>query len=324
MSARLSLAFDAGLVLPEGPVAVLHSRADADLSPLPRDQVTIVQPFYPDFRLWSDRGYTCLPELDAQRFAAVVLFLPRAKAQARALVADAAAITDGPMIIDGAKTDGVDSLLKDIRKRVAVSGPIAKAHGKVFWFQSSDFSDWRAEPVGVGGFRTLPGVFSADGVDPASALLAQVLPDRPGARIADLGAGWGFLSAQILERDGVELCHVVEADHLALSCARHNLGDPRARFHWADATTWRPDAPVDAVVMNPPFHTARKADISLGQAFIRSAAALLTPRGTLWMVANRHLPYEATLRACFHEGDELAGDTRFKLFRAARPTRAAR
>ena len=97
--------------------------------------------------------------------------------------------------------------------------------------------------------------------------------------------------------------------------------DPRARFHWADATRgkW---GPVDAVVMNPPFHTGRAADPALGVAFIRAAAAMLTPSGTLWMVANRHLPYEPVLAAAFREVEEIGGDSRFRLTRAARPLRA--
>ncbi len=117
---------------------------------------------------------------------------------------------------------------------------------------------------------------------------------------------------------------MVEADYTALSCARINLPDPRAVFHWADATTWAASQPMDTVVMNPPFHTSRAADVSLGQAFIAAAARILKPNGTLWMVANRHLPYETALKDAFREGDELMGDTRFKIFRAACPSRPRR
>lgn len=321
MSPRLSLAFEsAQLDLPDGPVAVFHPRGDADLSALPQDSVTIIQPFFPDYALWQSRGYTCIPELEGQ-FATAIVFLPRAKAQARGLVAAAAASAD-LIIVDGTKTDGVDSVLKDVRKRAQVHGPISKAHGKIFWFTAADaFSDWVAQTSHVDGFETAPGVFSADGIDPASALLAQVLPENLGSHVADLGAGWGYLSAQILSRPSIDVLEVVEADYTALKCAKVNVPDLRARFHWADATTWRPDTPVDTVVMNPPFHTARVAEAGLGQSFIAAAAQMLKPNGTLWMVANRHLPYEAALRAAFREGDELAGDNRFKLFRAARPSR---
>jgi 16S rRNA (guanine1207-N2)-methyltransferase len=76
---------------------------------------------------------------------------------------------------------------------------------------------------------------------------------------------------------------------------------------------------VDGVVMNPPFHSGRAADPDLGRAFIAAAAGMLTAQGRLWMVANRHLPYEATLTQHFADVTELTGDNRFKILLGARP-----
>jgi 16S rRNA (guanine1207-N2)-methyltransferase len=147
------------------------------------------------------------------------------------------------------------------------------------------------------------------------------LPQHLGRNVADLGAGWGFLSAHILTRDTVGAVHLVEAEHIALECARRNVGDARAVFHWADATRWAAPARIDTVVMNPPFHVSRAADPALGQAFVQSAARLLDPKGHLWMVANRHLPYEQVLHDRFANVVEVAEDARFKLFHAMRPIR---
>jgi 16S rRNA (guanine1207-N2)-methyltransferase len=331
MSPRLPLALEqANLVLPEtGTIAVLHPRAGADLSALPKDRTVIIQPLRPDYDSLKAAGYTCVAEAEtgAATYAATLVCLPRAKAQARALIAQAMQTTSGPVMVDGVKTDGIDSVYKDMRKRVAVGGPISKAHGKLFWCtaDADAFTDWSAPAEQkADGFVTAPGVFSADAIDPASELLAASLPDKLGRHIADLGGGWGYLTARILEREYVETVDLVEADHIALSCARQNITDPRVRFHWADATTWAPDARLDAVVMNPPFHVGRAADPALGRAFIAAAARVLAPSGNLWMVANRHLPYEATLAACFTKVTEVAGNTRFKVLHATRPTRARR
>ncbi|MEM6760813.1 MAG: methyltransferase [Pseudomonadota bacterium] len=232
---------------------------------------------------------------------------------------------DAQIIIDGQKTDGVDAMLKALRTRCDLGGPISKAHGKIFWMSpGADLSDWQAGPtLHDGGFWTAPGVFSADSVDPASRLLVEALPEAMVGSVADLGAGWGYLSAHVLTRD-VAAVHLVEAHDMALQCARHNVTDPRAQFHWADATTWTPPKPVDAVIMNPPFHTGRTADPALGRAFIASAARILAPHGALWMVANRHLPYEDALDQHFAKRVDLGGDTRFKLVRAERPRTKAR
>ena len=246
--------------------------------------------------------------------------MPRAKALARDWIARACAATSGPVIIDGGKEDGIESLLKECRKRTEVGGPINKAHGKLFWINGGEFADWLAQPGdNADGFRTAPGTFSADGVDPASALLAQSLPRTLGAHVIDLGAGWGYLSAHIFDHTNVTRLDLVEADHAALDCARVNVTDPRAAFHWADATSWTPEVKADAVIMNPPFHTGRKAQPDLGRAFIRSAAACLKPKGTLWMVANRHLPYEAQIDETFATQEEIAGTGRFKVLRATSP-----
>ncbi len=328
MSVRLSLALETGgfAVPDQGPIAVFHPRSTDDLSALPRDRVVVVQPFRPDFEAFEAQGYTCIAQYQGEAPVASVVFVTRAKVLARDLVAQAVAMTTGPVLIDGAKTDGIDSILKELRKSSAPSTPLSKAHGKVFWVSGGqELAALRAAPTQqVDGFITAPGVFSADGIDPASQLLAANLPKKLGKRVADLGAGWGYLSAQILKYDSVQSLHLVEADHAALTCARQNVADDRASFHWADARGWGAPELMDSVVMNPPFHSGRAAEPELGQAFIAKAASLLSPSGDLWLVANRHLPYETTMGERFHKVEEVAGDNRFKVLHGYRPLRQKR
>lgn len=333
MSPRLSLAVEAltdssGTPFPgEGRIAVFHPQAGADLSALPAERLLVIQPMRPDFEALSAQGLECVAELpEGERFAASVVFATRAKLLSRDLVARALAVTDGLVLIDGAKTDGIDSLIKPLVKQAGASAPIAKAHGKICWLPGgTELDGWQApEFLESDGFTTAPGVFSADGIDPASRLLVGALPAKPGKRIADLGAGWGYLSANLVARESIETLHLVEADHRGLACARRNVTDPRAHFDWADARGWQAPEPLDAVVMNPPFHSSRAAEPALGQAFIDTAARVLQGSGQLWMVANRHLPYETTLSERFAKVDEIAGDNRFKVLHASRPKRSRR
>ena len=331
MSPRLSLAVEAlsaESAIPEtGRIALFHPVGDVDLSAFPAERLLVLQPMRPDFEALTARGFDCVATLpEGERFAASVVFATRAKQLSRDLVARASAVTDGPVLVDGAKTDGIDSLIKPLVKQFGASTPIAKAHGKICWLPGgTELPDWRAHEYSeVDGFATAPGVFSADGIDPASRLLADTLPSKLGKRIADLGAGWGYLSANLLRRDGVEAVYLVEADHRALNCAKRNVQDPRAQFDWADARNWKAPEPLDAVVMNPPFHSGRAAEPALGQAFIDAAARALHGSGQLWMVANRHLPYETTLGERFAKVEEIAGDNRFKVLHASRPKRSRR
>ena len=144
--------------------------------------------------------------------------------------------------------------------------------------------------------------------------------------MADLGAGWGLLSAKILESAEVASLDLVEAEHAALACARANLDDARARFHWADVRAMPlARAGHETVVANPPFHDGREVSLALGTAFLEAGARLLKPSGRLWVVANRTLPYERVLERAFVEWSEVGGDRTYKLLCAARPrTPAAR
>ncbi|MEE4118789.1 MAG: methyltransferase [Paracoccaceae bacterium] len=322
-SSRLSFAIDTGAVhLPvAGPIAVYRPPSGTDLSALPASRLRIAHGFAPDHAYWAALGHavTVEPPEDA---AGAVVVVPRAKPLARSLVAQALT-HGGPVIVDGHKTDGIDSLLKDLRARVDVSGPVAKAHGKCAMISGPPqaLADWllpertRTES----GWITAPGAFSADGPDPGSVTLGRALPDKLSGRVADLGAGWGYLAFQALERRGLTEIALVEAEHAALEAARANIRDARAHFHWADATRWEGQAPFDHVICNPPFHASRQADPALGAAFIAAAARLLKPSGTLWLVANRHLPYEKALEGHFAELRPLGEEAGYKLVAASRP-----
>ena len=326
MADRLALAIDAGLVVPPGRIAVFRPVAGMELGALPHEAVHVIQGFRPDHDAFARRGYAVgvAPE---GRYASAVVCLTRAKAEARGLIARAAALVPvgAPIVVDGAKTDGADSVLRECRRRAEVSGVVSKSHGKAFWMASpgaSAFRDWGGAPGGPEGFATAPAAFSAGAVDRGSAMLATALPPRLPPLVADLGAGWGLLASRALARDGVRAIHLIEAEHDALEAARRNLSDPRARFHWADATAFAPAEPFDLVICNPPFHRGRAADPQIGRAFLEAAAGMLTPRGQLWCVANRHLPYERTLADAFTESREVTGDAAFKVILAERPRTA--
>ena len=70
--------------------------------------------------------------------------------------------------------------------------------------------------------------------------------------------------------------------------------------------------------MNPPFHDGGAEDKALGQNFIRRAASALRKGGTLWLVANRHLPYEAVLGEHFRRVTAKADAGGYKIHEAVR------
>ena len=169
--------------------------------------------------------------------------------------------------------------------------------------------------IGGDGPWTQPGIFSWDRDDPGAQLLMSALPAFSGAG-ADLGCGIGVLAAPVLVSPKVKRLDLVDLDRRAVDAARRNVTDPRAVFHWADAREDPKLTGLDFVVMNPPFHEDGLEDKALGQAFIRRARQMLRRGGSLWMVANRHLPYEAVLAAAFREVALKGEGQGFKIYEA--------
>ena len=113
-----------------------------------------------------------------------------------------------------------------------------------------------------------------------------------------------------------------EAEHRAIACATKTLeGVENVAIHWADATRDVPNNQYDFILMNPPFHVGRADAAGLGQAFIQAASRALKSHGSLYMVANRHLPYEATVAACFKQYEIIEDSGGYKVIRADRAKR---
>lgn len=163
---------------------------------------------------------------------------------------------------------------------------------------------------------TQPGVFSWDRLDPGSALLMSHLPPLKG-KGADLGCGLGLLGRAVLSSSAVTEIALVDLDRRAIEMARRNVSDPRARIVWGDLrAAGSLAAGLDFAVSNPPFHDGGSEDQALGKVFIQRAAEALRPGGSLWLVANAHLPYETTLRELFRSVAPVAQEGGYKVFEA--------
>jgi 16S rRNA (guanine1207-N2)-methyltransferase len=166
------------------------------------------------------------------------------------------------------------------------------------------------------GLWSQPGVFSWDRIDPGSALLIEHLP-RLSGRGADFGCGSGVLARAVLTSDKVAQLTLIDIDRRAVEAARRNIVDPRAQFVWADVRDPNPDiAALDFVVMNAPFHDAGAEDRMLAIVFVKRAAEALRGGGVCWIVANRHLPYEAGMAPLFKRIELKIETAAYKIYEA--------
>lgn len=328
-SIRLARAFNDGALPPvTGSILILRPMEPAILRSV-EAELACWQPFRPTYDQLVQFGAQMVEDI-AGHYPAAIVCATRSRAETLGLIVKAwDAVADGGWIaFTGQKTDGVDATIKRIRGSLAIGEVIAKGHGKLVVFQREGarpaaFDEWAkaAAPSQIeDGFQTAPGLFSADSVDPGSRLLAEAVVPLLKGRVADLGAGWGWLSAQAAANPAITQIDLYEAEGAALTLARANVTDPRAAFHWADVTTLGKTATrYDTIISNPPFHKGRDGDPGLGAQFIAAAAKMLAPGGTAYFVANRHLPYEQAFNSQYNWWEEMEGNGRFKLIRARRP-----
>ncbi len=223
------------------------------------------------------------------------------------------------------KDKGGSRLNKDLTAFGVEIGETAKAHHRRCVVIRPETLTGLDAAIAAGGPQQVegldawsqPGVFAWDRIDAGSALLAAHLPQLKGAG-ADLGCGYGALATVVLRSHAVTSLRLIDLDRRAVEAAKKNVTDPRATFEWADARTLDDTSDLDFVVMNPPFHDGGAEDRRLGQAFVKKAAGLLKKGGTLWLVANRHLPYEAELNAAFKRVTPVTEGGGYKLFEAVK------
>jgi len=288
------------------------------------------------FKPWAERladdGFA-VSDSNSGRFPLVMLLAPRQRDESRALLARAVAqaAPGGVVLACAPNKEGGRSLQDDLERLAGPVHVLTKHHCRVAWTaplsgqaDAALLAEWQAldapRPILDGRFTSRPGLFAWDRIDAASALLARHLPADLAGAAADLGAGWGYLSTELLARcPGITSLDLFEAEARALALARANLAGARLApgFHWHDVTRGLPGR-YDVVVSNPPFHQGRADQPELGQAFIAAAAVALRPGGRLWLVANRHLPYEQALARGFASVRTVAEAEGFKVIEAVK------
>lgn len=297
--------------------AILYGLPPADLATVP-DGAAQVSPLIP--------GSARLEDIAEASLEAALLLAPPGTVERRYVLALAirALRPGGRLVALAPKDKGGTRLAKELRGFGCAVTDEPRRHHRTCTATRPETPAGIAAAIEAGAPRhidnlslcTQPGIFSWDRLDPGSALLLRRLPALAG-RGADLGCGLGILAREVLKSEKVAALALIDIDRRAIEMARRNVGDARASLHWADLRGSEPAlSGLDFVVSNPPFHDGGAEDQALGQVFIARAAAALRPGGTLHLVANAHLPYEAPLRAAFRTVTPVVTEGGYKLFEA--------
>ncbi|EAA3216136.1 16S rRNA (guanine(1207)-N(2))-methyltransferase RsmC [Salmonella enterica subsp. enterica] len=190
-------------------------------------------------------------------------------------------------------------------------------HGRLEKQPQFSLESWWAE-YSIDGLtiKTLPGVFSRDGLDVGSQLLLSTLTPHTKGKVLDVGCGAGVLSAALASHSPkvrLTLCDVsapaVEASRATLAAnglegevfASNVFSEVKGRF--------------DMIISNPPFHDGMQTSLDAAQTLIRGAVRHLNSGGELRIVANAFLPYPKILDETFGFHEVIAQTGRFKVYR---------
>ena len=175
------------------------------------------------------------------------------------------------------------------------------------------------------------GAFAGDRIDIGTRVLLQVLHERepelsalsarPGFSAVDLGCGTGALAASLARAVAGQVIATDRSASAARSAratmAANGLAD-RVTVTLDDAGSAIPDASVDLVLLNPPFHLGASVHEGAGRRLIEAAARILRPGGEVWTVFNANLDHRRALAAAVGPTEQLARTPKFVVTRSVR------
>src|SRR6266568_7865330 len=168
----------------------------------------------------------------------------------------------------------------------------------------------------------LPTTFAEGKLDEGTRLLVDALEVHATDIALDIGCGAGYLGMHIAHVASKGHVTMVDASLVAVDVARNMVeqsGMTNVQVLANNGIQAVKAQRFDLIVTNPPFHLGGIRTTEIGERFIREAAQVLRPRGRFYLVANRFLKYEPTMRTCFHTVEEVGGNTRYKVLLATNP-----
>jgi 16S rRNA (guanine1207-N2)-methyltransferase len=227
----------------------------------------------------------------------------------------------GRLYVVGAKDRGVLSMAKRMQSLFGNLETLVISKGQRIVCSRVENKETRHSPTNHLP-TLLPTAFAEGKLDEGTRLLVEALEVNATDIALDIGCGAGYIGMHIARLASKGHVTIVDASLAAVDTARlmvEQSGMTNVQVLASDGTQAVKAQRFDLVVTNPPFHLGGIHTTGIAERFIREAAQVLRPRGRFYLVANRFLKYEPTLRACFHSIEEVGGNTRYKVLLATNP-----
>ncbi|WP_421233678.1 16S rRNA (guanine(1207)-N(2))-methyltransferase RsmC [Aeromonas jandaei] len=262
------------------------------------------------------------------RFDALLLLMPKAKAEAQYLLAMMTPLLEAgaDLFLAGENRGGIngaDKLLapygdKPIKRDSARRCSLY--HGELNKpVAPFDLDSWFGRYQCKAGdteltVLALPGVFSAAELDLGTQMLLATVPAMKGS-LLDFGCGAGVIGSVLAKRNPGLKVTMVDINALALESSRRTLAinDLQGEVHASDVYSDIMGS-FDQIVSNPPFHAGLKTFYAATETFLARAPEFLRPHGSLTIVANAFLRYQPILEAHFKRTEVSNSDAKFKVY----------
>ncbi|WP_429190558.1 16S rRNA (guanine(1207)-N(2))-methyltransferase RsmC [Aeromonas veronii] len=264
----------------------------------------------------------------APRFDALLLLMPKAKAEAQYLLAMMTPLLEAgaDLFLAGENRGGIngaDKLLAPYGEKPIKRDSARRCslyHGELSQpVEPFNLDSWFGRYQCKAGdteltVLALPGVFSAAELDLGTQMLLAAVPPMTG-ELLDFGCGAGVIGSMLAKRNPDLRVNMVDISALALESSRRTLainglqGKVTASDVYSDVSTH-----FQHIVSNPPFHAGLKTFYAATEQFLAKAPEFLLPNGSLTIVANAFLRYQPILETHFKRTEVISSDAKFKVY----------
>jgi 16S rRNA (guanine1207-N2)-methyltransferase len=165
-------------------------------------------------------------------------------------------------------------------------------------------------------FKTLPGVFASDGLDPGTAFLLDHLEIKKTGRILDFGCGCGVIGV-VIAKNNHAWVDMIDINRYAISAASENIRCFEIRnceAFYSNGLETVMQRKYDQIVTNPPFHSGKAIDYSMTQSLIAQSVHVLASGGELCLVANKFIRYDRILKDFYKDYDAIISTPQYTIW----------
>ena len=167
-------------------------------------------------------------------------------------------------------------------------------------------------------YRQYLGVFSANHIDYATQFLLEHMDLRDSENsFLDIGCGNGIIGKLLIGQRKWNEAVMIDDSYLAIASTEMNLSESEgfkviAQYNLDSFE----EEQFDLVITNPPFHFEYEVDPSIAIQLMSDTYRILSNRGRLIIVANRHLNYKSQLSKYYSEVNIINENYKFIIYEA--------